>query len=358
MNSKILESTTDVVIVIDKTSTIIDVNSSIEDVFLYKKAEVIGEKLEMLLPERYRDGHRKMMIGYAMNPTPRRMGSGRSLTACDKFGREFDVDVALSFYESEDKIYYTAIIRDITDIKETERSLQKGNKDLLAQNRELEHFAYMVSHDLKAPTRGIIELINVLKEDHLPELSADVLEYMDLIQNGALKMAELIDGILSYSRASRTVDEFSEFTLSKILKDVIETLPKREGIKFILPQDKVNLTSNKIQLMQVLSNLIGNAIKYHHNPQEGVIEINFKNTIELYEFSIKDNGPGIAPKYHSKIFEMFETAHETDRADSTGIGLAIVKKIIERNGGMIEMTSELGKGSEFTFSWKKPRKLL
>ena len=352
MNSRLLETISDVVLVVNDQATIVDVSNSVKDLFLYAKEEIIGQKLSILLPERFRRRHDLMFHGYTKNPVPRRMGLGMVLMALDKNGVEFDIDVALSAYKEGDQIRYTAIIRDVSDMKEMERKLIKNNEELISKNKELDHFAHILSHDLKAPARNVMQLIEIIEESHVTEFSNEVKKCFSLIKNSSQRMGILIDGILSYSRAGRTNLEISDFELSELFSEVLATINTNDRFIIDLPNDKVTLRGNKIQLGQVLANLIDNAIKYHHK-DNGRIIVSFNETGEFYEFSVEDNGPGIPKKYHVQIFEMFGTAHESSKIDSTGIGLAIVKKIIAQNDGTIDIRSVIDQGTQFTFNWKK-----
>jgi two-component system sensor kinase FixL len=355
MDSNIFKTLGDTLVVVNKEAVIVDVSPSVTDLFLYEPKELIGQPLSILLPQRFRKNHAKLFSAYGQNPISRRMGRGteKQFVGVDKTGEEFFIDIGLSSYRNDTgELFYVALIRDISDLIQVQNRLEDSIDELITKNKELDHFAYIVSHDLKAPVRNMKTLLEMIEEDHASELSEEVLEYFQLMKQRNHRMAELINGILNYSRVGNKPYLDSEVQLNQLIEEVIDSLPIPEGITVTQKGTDVQLSTSRTQLSQVLSNLIGNAAKYHDKPT-GKIQIICRETIDELEISVKDDGPGIASRFHSKIFDMFGTAHGTQRSDSTGIGLAIVKKIIHQNGGKIEVRSRLGEGAEFIFTWKK-----
>ena len=351
LNNKFFDTITDVIIVFDQDATIIDVSPSVKDIFLYSKEELINQSIDFLLPERYRKNHHEMFKSYVQNPYPRRMGTGRKLFGLDKNGDEFSIDIALSYYEQDQNNYYIAVLRDISDIIQYQNKLESINNKLLARNKELDQFAHIVSHDLKTPTKSIMGLINIIEHEYKQELNQEVLKCLTLIKQTSARMSELIDGILSYSRADQGNTELSRFYLMDLMEELIDSLDIPKAFKVEIDCHNIELNTSKVQFLQVLSNLIGNAIKYH-NKKSGQVTISCKSTHDEIEITVKDDGPGIPEKYHHTIFEMFGTANQGNRSDSTGIGLAVVNKLVEQNGGSIEIDSATGKGSKFIFTWR------
>ena len=352
MNSKILEASIDVIVTVDKSAVITEVSSSIERMFGYSPKEVIGQPLVILLPERFRQGHDKMFQYFVENPEPRRMGSGRELMARRKDGTEFYVDVGLSYYVENGRQFYAAIVRDISDLKHAEIQLKQKNEELLLRNKELDQFAHIVSHDLKSPVNMLIQSIDLINLQHQDELSDEVREYFAIIKERSLHVRNLVDGILSYSVATGGKPETSEFKLSSLLQEIKSAVDIPKHITLKLPEEDIKVHANKIHLYQVLSNLVRNAIKYHNKP-EGIVKITTAERNGHYMFEVIDDGPGIAEDLQSGIFEMFTTAHSEDREDSSGIGLAIVKRLVDTNGGNINLVSKEGKGCHFNIAWKK-----
>ncbi len=223
---------------------------------------------------------------------------------------------------------------------------------LKRQRDELDQFAHIVSHDLKAPLRGIDNVVTWIEEDHSFDLPPKVNEYLALIK-GRIKRAEnLLHGILSYARIGREDKILEVIDVNELLKEVQEYIPKKTGIELRIQSSMPVLFSERVPLLQVFTNLIGNALKYHDKGL-GVVKVYYRQAGDKYEFFIEDDGPGIETIYHEKIFVIFQTLQERDHVESTGVGLSIVKKILDDRGLKIKLTSEPGKGSVFSFEWFK-----
>jgi signal transduction histidine kinase len=216
---------------------------------------------------------------------------------------------------------------------------------------ELNQFAHIVSHDLKAPLRGIENVIRWMEEDNAGSINPEMKTSIDLIKNRTKRMENFIEGILALSRIDKVNNEITEVKVSEVLKEVIEFLNPPASIKIHYKKMPV-LQTERIYLHQVFQNLISNSIKYN-DKDHGNIWISAADMGEDYEFKVKDDGPGIDPEYHEKIFLVFQTLQERDAFESTGIGLTIVKKIIEKIHGSIRVVSETGKGASFIFRWPK-----
>ncbi|HEY0741956.1 MAG TPA: ATP-binding protein [Chryseosolibacter sp.] len=223
---------------------------------------------------------------------------------------------------------------------------------LKRKNEELDQFAHIVSHDLKAPLRGIDNVVTWIEEDHSDELSPKVREYINLIRGRLVRSENLIRGILSYARVGREQPEKEATDLNQFFVDVLENMPVRPGIEIQVPKKLPVIVTERIPLQQVLSNLIGNALKYH-DKAIGKIAIGFSDEKTHYEFIVSDDGPGISQQYYDKIFMIFQTLHERDTIESTGVGLAIVKKILDDRKQTITLTSSPGTGATFRFTWPK-----
>lgn len=230
--------------------------------------------------------------------------------------------------------------------------LSENIRLLQRKNEELDQFAHIVSHDLKAPLRGIDNVITWIEEDHSTELPPKISEYIQLIKGRLARAESMIKGILLYARVGRENPEREYINLNVMLLDIAENIALRPGLRMEVQENLPEIYSEKIPLQQILSNLIGNAIKYHDKP-EGYIKVCVKNASNHYQFFVEDNGPGIAENYHDKIFGIFQTLQERDSFESTGIGLSIVKKILDDRKQKISLTSEPGKGSVFSFTWPK-----
>jgi len=230
--------------------------------------------------------------------------------------------------------------------------LEQNISLLKRKNIELDQFAHIVSHDLKAPLRGIDNVLSWIEEDHAHQIPVKVHEYLQLIKGRVNKSENLIQGILSYARIGKDAYDNELINTSGLVSEILETLPTKPGLKVTVESNMPSLNSEKVPLTQVFSNLISNAIKYH-NKQKGQVNIFYKENNSYYEFFVQDDGVGIAESYHKKIFGIFQTLVQKDSFESTGVGLAIVKKILDDRNEQIYLTSQPGIGTTFSFTWKK-----
>lgn len=245
---------------------------------------------------------------------------------------------------------YICIARDISDRKLVEKQLAEHAKNLEKINQELDQFAHVVSHDLKAPLRAIANLSQWIEEDLGDNLQDDVKNNMMLLRGRVARMHSLIDGILSYSRVSRTEVKNEIVDVDQLIGDILNMIAVPESFKIVKETTFPVINTDKLRLEQVFTNLVSNAIKYH-DKEFGKIILAHKKIGDIHEFSVADDGPGISPEHHEKIFLIFQTLEARDKKDSTGVGLSIVKKILEENGGTIKVESTLGQGTKFIFTW-------
>ncbi|MEO5340872.1 MAG: ATP-binding protein [Magnetococcus sp. MYC-9] len=213
-------------------------------------------------------------------------------------------------------------------------------RELERTNQELQQFAYIVSHDLKAPLRAINSLVQWIAEDYGALFDEDGREQLDLLQGRVRRMDQLIEGVLHYSRIGRVREEMVPVNLNKLVTEVIDLLAPPPHITVRLLSRLPVVVCEKVRIGQVFQNLISNAIKFMDKPQ-GEITITCVEQDPLFRFWVRDNGPGIAPKDHERIFQIFQTLHAGDAYGSTGIGLTLVKKIVELHGGEVRVVSPL-----------------
>ncbi|MEK9629072.1 MAG: ATP-binding protein [Nitrospinota bacterium] len=270
--------------------------------------------------------------------------------------------------EENDKVYALFTLQDLTDasrqvskFKSIKTELAKKEKELQGTldevnrvNKELEQFAYVVSHDLKAPLRGINHLAEWIKEDLSENLSETTEKYLKKLQDRVYQLDQMIDGIFEYSMATGGSIEMQQVDLEMLFNEIKEELidPTKFSIEF--PDDLPKISSHRTKLKQIFSNLISNSIK-HYEGIDGRIIILASEGKDFYEFIVKDNGPGIDPAYHEKIFQIFNIipTKKDSKKNSTGIGLTIVKKLVNEFGGNIELDLEIGKGTCFKFTHRK-----
>ncbi|MDG2618164.1 ATP-binding protein [Thermoleptolyngbya sichuanensis XZ-Cy5] len=257
-------------------------------------------------------------------------------------------------------------VQEVTERKRDERELEARAQELaqlnllLAQstaqvrerNQELDQFAYVVSHDLKAPLRAIANLAYWIEEDLDDSLPEETRQHLTLMQSRVRRMEGLINGLLEYSRIGRSDTTMETVNLTTLLHEVVDLLDPPDTVQVLIPEELPTLTTKPLLLSQVLANLIGNAIKHRDRP-DGRVEVTVADQGRHLRFTIADDGPGIDPRYHDRIFAIFQTLKSKDDQESTGIGLSIVKKIIDTEGGEIHLESELGQGTTFWFTWPK-----
>ncbi|MCP3868615.1 MAG: PAS domain S-box protein [Gammaproteobacteria bacterium] len=252
---------------------------------------------------------------------------------------------------------------EVAERRRAERKLQElnetleqrvANRTVEAKRRaeELEQFAYVASHDLKAPLRGVANLADWLQEDLAGTLSDSSDELLVLLLDRVQRMQMLIDGLLEYSRVGRMRGAREMVDISEMLAETIDSLALPEHVVVDVAPDMPTLHTDRLRLGQVFANLIDNAIKHYRNDQAHVW-VGVRDSGSFYEFSVADDGPGIAPQYHQKVFMMFQTLDPKDVSNSSGIGLALVKKIVEEYGGSITLESSEDKGATFRFTWLK-----
>ena len=241
---------------------------------------------------------------------------------------------------------------DITPRKIAEERMQQYNVNLEKSNKELDKFAYVVSHDLKAPLRAIGNLTGWIEEDMADRLPEDVRGHFNIIKGRVVRMEGLINGILDYTKAAKNGGELQKFNSEDIIRESIDLIGVPSNAVIHIRENMPQMEAEKVKLQQIFMNLINNAVKYN-DKQDIQVDIACEDLGAEYKFSIKDNGPGIESKYHEKIFVIFQTLNARDEVEARGVGLAIVKKIIEEEGGRIWVESEKGEGSNFCFTWPK-----
>jgi len=259
--------------------------------------------------------------------------------------------------------FILGISEDITEIKKAEEALHKLNeelehrviertKQLESANKELKDFAFIVSHDLKAPLRAVSQLAHWLKEDYYEKLDEEGKETIDIILRRVKRMDSLIDGILHYSRVGRLSEKREKVNILSLVNEVVSSLIIPSNIKIYVEGEFPTIIGDQTQFKQVFQNLVSNSVKFMDKP-EGIIKINCDSLADQWKFSLSDNGPGIEEKYFEKVFQIFQTLSSRDSHESTGIGLTIVKKIVELYGGDVHIESEINNGTTIIFTIPK-----
>ncbi len=249
--------------------------------------------------------------------------------------------------------HYVLELIDITERKRAELLIEQKSEELSAVNRELQEFAYVVSHDLKAPLRSISTLTHWLVTDYAQLLPEEGQEHLSLLNQRAIRMQHLIDGVLTYSRAGRVAEQAGNSDISQLVAEVWGLLNPPPNMHISIQPNMPVIYAEPIRLVQLFQNLISNAVK-HNDKDEGYIEVFCQDDGCMWRFGVKDNGPGIAPKHHELVFGIFQTLCSSEtNPDSTGIGLALVRKVVELYGGNIWIESDVGQGCTFWFTIPK-----
>ncbi len=356
----IMQSVVDGIITLDKYNNIDSFNQAAVTMFGYQPQQVMGQKLNLLISETQKT--EKPQLNTTICAT--HQGSPMHVLGNRQIGENFPVEISIS--DLEDGSGKMVIIRDITERQQAREKLEANlqelsrlslllantNQALAERNQELDSFAYIASHDLKAPLRGVINLSQWLEEDIKDNLAPENQEQLQLLRKRVYRMETLIDGLLQYSRVGRTQTPSEKVDVSELLAEITDSLnpPATFNIE-IAPEMPVFITK-KLLLSQVFANLISNAIK-HHPRDDGNLKISVEDSGEFYLFTVADDGRGIDPKNNDKVFTIFQTLESRDRKENTGVGLSIVKKIVESEGGKISLDSEFGKGATFRFTWLK-----
>jgi PAS domain S-box-containing protein len=355
----LMESAPDAMVIVDHHGHIVLANSRTESLFGYPRAELLNQPIETLIPPRFRDRHTGHRDGFLAEPRTRPMGAGLELFGLRSDGSEFPVEISLSPLTTEEGVFVTAAIRDITDHKHKEEQIQKLNVELhtrvlelAASNKELESFSYSVSHDLRAPLRQIDGFSKILQDSTAGTLSPEARECLNEIRQGTVRMGRLVDDLLNFSRLGRQEIKRQRVDLNLLVGDVIADLGSEvAGREVQWCVGRLSPVDCDPQLIrQVFRNLLSNALKFTRTRNPAVIEAGESLHNGQPIFWIKDNGVGFDMKYADKLFGVFQRLHLQEEFEGTGVGLANVQRIVLKHGGRVWAEAKLNEGASFFFT--------
>ncbi len=371
---ELLEAAPDAIIEVDREGKIVLLNQVTEQIFGYRRAELLGQPVEVLIPEQLRAGHHRHRHDYWEQPSRRPMGTGLTLAGRKKDGSKFPVEISLSPVAFEDGIRVSAIIRDVSERQRTEENfraaqlaheneLSAKNQELEARNQEVERannlkseFLSGMSHELRTPLHTIIGFTELLGEQIDDSLSEKQLRYVQHIYKDSQHLLALINDVLDLSKIESGKLELQReiFLLKEALEETISSVRPRADTKHLRVSTDVpglaSVYADRLRFKQILYNLLSNAVKF--TPEHGRIDVQVRRRDGFVEVCVADTGVGIPASQHESVFDKFYQVGQRQAGgmEGTGLGLAITRRLVEEHGGKIRLESEPGKGSHFTFS--------
>jgi two-component system sensor kinase FixL len=361
----LIENIADGLITIDEGGTMQCVNRAAERMFGFSAEEMVGRNVTLLMPEQEGAEHDGYLLGFCRTGKGSAVtSSGREVLARRKNGSFFPVDLSVSQMWVDGKRLFAGLLRDISARKAMEREKQQVISELARSNRELDDFAYIASHDLKEPLRGVANNATFLKEDYEALLDERGVKRINRMVFLCQRLERLVDDLLYFSRLGRQKLAVQPADLNEVIRDVqgvLETFLHENNAEIVVENPLPTVVCDLPRITEVFRNLITNGIKYNNSPRKR-IEIGAAASVDMsdgrpsFVFHVSDNGVGIPGEFHEEIFRIFKRLNEEeDHRRGTGVGLTFVQKIIERHHGRIWLKSQPGAGTTFYFTLNAPQ---
>lgn len=344
----LLEAAPDAIVLVALSGDIVFVNAQTERLFGYVKEELLGKRIEILMPSRFRVSHRRHRDVYFANARVRMMDPSLELKGLRKDGSEFPIEVSLSPIDAPEGRLVTAAVRDATLRKQTEVALKRAND-------QLEAFSYSVAHDLRSPLRAMSGYSQLLLESYSDKFDSEGAGWLRRIDENAQRMALLIEALLSLAQVNRTELKWEPVDLSEVFRASaahLATTTQRGNVEVVIADGQI--VEADAQLCRVLAdNLLGNAWKFTADTPHPKVELGMTEVDDHPCYFVRDNGAGFDMAFAGKLFKPFQRLHTVNEFPGTGIGLATVASVVRRHGGRIWAESRVGQGATFFFTLQR-----
>ncbi|HVJ62000.1 MAG TPA: PAS domain S-box protein [Tahibacter sp.] len=348
-----VESAPTAMVMIDQAGTIVLANAELTALFGYAREELLGRKVEILLPKQFQHVHPNLRAQYFADGVARRMGEGRDLFGMRRDGTEFPVEIGLNPVRTDEGMFVLGAIVDLTERTHQAQALRAANEALERSNIELQRFAYVASHDLQSPMRTIAGFVELLGAKYGEQMDERARDWIRRTVQATKHLQAMVSDLLEYSRFDSHPHPFERVDLAEVFDEVVTLLQAaiaESGATVSREDGLASVEGDRSQLAQLLLNLVGNAIKYRGGEPVRV-SVAARALGGEWRIGVTDNGIGIDPGCHEKIFEIFRRLH-TKEYPGTGIGLAVARRIVNGHGGRIWVESKPGEGSTFYFTLK------
>ena len=358
-----VEAAPNAMVMVNGDGNIVLVNAQTEKLFGYRRDELIGKNVTILVPPKYRSKYPAYLTEFMRRPRARTMGAGRDLYGLRKDGAEFPVEIGLNPIQTEQGAWVLSAIVDITERKRAEEQIGLLNRDLerrvaertaelIASNAELEAFSYSISHDLRAPLRQVAGFSRIIAEEYGPGLTPECERYLRMVQDGAEQMGHMVDDLLDLSRIGRQMVSRRPTPLGPVVDAALAVIQpdfQDRQVEWQI-ESLCSVEGDARLLKQVFVNLLSNALKFTRPRDRAFIQVGHTTVDEEPVIFVRDNGAGFNMKYAGKLFGVFQRLHKARDFEGNGVGLALVQRIIHKHGGRIWAEAAEDQGATFFFT--------